>query len=350
MRSVFYFIGGLVLIFALAVAAGPKTIDISRRLTDEPEARGQQLVPNAPERGDASVPYWKQVGVSQTPKEYYQGMTSDKQSNFYFDGVLRGLYKTNSSLEEVERNVDFIPENVRRTEGYNRLGDLTWDRAEGGRLLLPLSCFYPEEEDDPNTCATAAIAVGDPDTLQWRYYVKLDPRQTESLAWSEVSPSGELLWVSSGRDLLAYRTADIAHTNAAPAGPPIQPVRRLRGAVPPSGITGATFYGELLLVAGHEAGPFQVWSLDPADGSRHLQIEREIVGRSKGLDAARALGGLLHWQVVPDNDEGRRPTYSIRHTTLIHFVLESAAENRRGGASQSKTSSLRTDWTFDRRE
>ena len=55
---------------------------------------------------------------------------------------------------------------------------------------------------------------------------------------------------SSSADLLAYRAADVVPANAGPAGAPIRAVSRLAGAVPPSGVTGATFRGGRLFLAG----------------------------------------------------------------------------------------------------
>ena len=126
-------------------------------------------------------------------------------------------------------------------EGYNHIGDISWDAREGGRLLLPLECYFPGEPNGGNTCQTGSIGVADPQSLQWRYYVKLDPTEIRKAMWNEVSPDGELVWTSSGDDLLAYRSTDVAQANAGPAGAPIHSVRRLVDAVPPSGITGATF-------------------------------------------------------------------------------------------------------------
>ena len=172
-----------------------------------------------------------------------------------------------------------------------------------------------------NTCRTGSIGVADPKTLQWRYYVKLDPAFIDKAMWAEVSPNGKLLWTSSGsgKDLLAYRIADINRGNAAQAGRLLEPVRRLVGKVPPSGITGATFYRNRLLLAGQNTGPFQIWSIDTRSGSRRLEIERQIVGESEGLDVARVLGGVLHWQVTPFRTSGRPPTYGIGHNALLHF-------------------------------
>jgi len=88
--------------------------------------------------------------------------------------------------------------------------------------------------------------------------------------WAETSPDGSLIWTSSGNDLLAYRTSDVTAAKAAPAGPVIHAVRRLRDAVPPTGITGAVFVHGRLLVAGEAGGVYQVWAIDTDNGSRRL--------------------------------------------------------------------------------
>ena len=264
---------------------------------------------------------WRETGHSTVPIYYYQGVTSDPARNFFFDGIHVGLYRTDSQLGETGRNDDVIPPDVHAREGYNHIGDISWDDAEGGRVLLPLECYYPPAG---NPCNTGSIGVADPATLRWRYYVKLDPAEIPKAMWSEVSPDGQLIWTSSGNDLLAYRTADVNAGNAAPAGPAIKAVRRLAGAVPPSGITGATFYGDRLYVAGQQpaAGPgdlFQVWSIDLTTGNRQLEIERTIAGESEGLDVNEALGGVLHWLVQPYNEENI-PTYGVTNGTLLHYA------------------------------
>src|SRR5215211_4231117 len=185
---------------------------------------------------------WTLTGNSTMPLYYYQGVTSDPAGHFYFDGVDFGLYRTDSQLNEQARN-----------------GDVTWDAAEGGRIILPLECYYPPAG---NTCGTGSFGVADPVTLQWRYYVKLDPRYIAKAMWAEVSPDGGLIWTSSGDDLLAYRTNAVKPGHAAPAGPLLKPAVRLRGAVPPTGITGATFHAGRLFVAGQDGDLFQVWSID----------------------------------------------------------------------------------------
>ena len=249
---------------------------------------------------------WKLTGTTSLPILYYQGVTVDPARNLYFDGVYVGLYRTDSGFTETGRTDDVIPPEVHLREGYNHIGDISYDRAEGGRVLLPLECYVPNGPNGGNPCLHGSIGVADPRTLQWRYYVKLDPAEIPKAMWNEVSPDGTLLWTSSGDDLLAYRMADITAANAAPEHAPIHSVRRLRGAVPPSGITGATFIDGRLYVAGQGGGPFRVYSIDLADGSRRLEIERRIVGESEGLVTAALKGGTLTGSSSRSTRRGRR--------------------------------------------
>src|SRR5205085_6263302 len=113
--------------------------------------------------------------------------------------------------------------------------------------------------------------------------------------------------------------------NAAPAGPLLKPVIRLRNLVPDSGITGATFYGGLLYVAGQDApAGFQVWSIDLHTGRRTLELEKQVVGESEGLDTIEAKGGVLHWLIQPYNTKGP-PTYGISNGTLLSFYPRGTA-------------------------
>src|SRR4051794_22486428 len=277
---------------------------------------------------------WRLAGTTTLPILYYQGVTVDPGRNFYFDGVYVGLYRTSPAFAETGRTDDVIPPDVHAREGYNHIGDISWDRAEGGRILLPLECYVPNGPNGGNPCLHGSIGVADPATLRWQYYVKLDPAEIPKAMWNEVSPDGTLLWTSSGDDLLAYRTADVSRANAAPGHAPIRAVRRLRAAVPPSGITGATFVGDRMFVAGQGGGPFRVWSIDLATGQRRLEIEREIVGESEGLVTASLEGGTLHWLIQPFTTEPRPPTYGPGNATLLSF-------RRTGGTARPAVRLLR---------
>jgi hypothetical protein len=267
---------------------------------------------------------WLLSGWSSVPSVYWQGLTADPAGrSLWFDGVGEGLYRTAPSLRETASNAGAIPAAVKSAEGYNHIGDIAWDAAEGGRILLPLECFAPGAG---STCATGSIGVADPKTLSFRYYVKLDPAEISKAMWVERSPDGQLLWTSSRFDLLAYRTADVSPANAAPAAQPLRAFVRLPGVVPPSGVTGGAFLGGRLFVAGQEPSrPFQVWSVDVATGTRRLEIERPVVGLSEGLHAMRLLGGTLHWLIAPLAIEGR-PTFGP-DSAVLHFVR---AKGRRG--------------------
>ena len=262
---------------------------------------------------------WAEVRRSPIPIFYYQGVAAEPGKSFFFDGISFGLYRTSLTLTESAKTDNVIPTDVSNGEGYNHIGDIAFDTREGGRVLLPMECYSPGAKPSANTCGTGSIAVADPNTLVWRYYVKLDPRYIAKAMWAEVSPDGGLIWTSSGDDLLAYRTNAVKPGHAAPAGPLLKPAVRLRGAVPPTGITGATFHAGRLFVAGQDGDLFQVWSIDLSSGARRLEIERTVVGESEGLDTADALGGLLHWQIQPYNEQGL-PTYPPLNATLLHFL------------------------------
>ncbi len=280
---------------------------------------------------------WVLTGASSLPITYFQGLTSDPSGqHVYIDGVFQGLWRTTPLLAQTAGQPNEIPPGVFATEGYNHLGDPSYDRAEGGRILLALECFTPGAAD-PNPCKTGALGVADPDTLAWRYYVKLSPAEIPKAMWDEVSPDGSRVWTSSGDDLLAYSAADVSLANAGPGAAPIHAVARLAGAVPPTGVTGAVFRHGKLLIPGADGGRFQTWSVDPTTGKRRLEIEAKICGESEGMDTVHMLGGELHWLISPVAS-GCKATYGPS-TALLHFVprpgtraLKVAVKRLRDGA------------------
>ena len=166
---------------------------------------------------------WLLTGASSVPNVYWQGLTSDPaEKNLYFIGVFEGLWRTTPTLRQTAGvpHGDHRPP-VTQTEGYNHIGDPTWNPREGGRVLLPMECYTPGVG---NTCGTGAFGVADPATLAFRYYVKLDPADIPKAMWAETSPDGSLIWTSSGDDLLAYRSADVSEANRGPSGP-LHPTR-----------------------------------------------------------------------------------------------------------------------------
>jgi hypothetical protein len=261
------------------------------------------------------------------PIEYFQGLTHDRAGARFFDGVVAGLYRTDRALRERARVPVAIPPPVAGTFGFDHIGDLSWDRAEGGRLLLPFECFTPGAPNGGNTCGQGGFGVTDPATLALRYVVALDPVDIAKAMWAEVSPDGALVWTSSGGDLIAYRTADVSAQNAG-AAVRIRPVVRLRGAVPPSGVTGAAFLRGRLLLAGQSAGALQIWSVDARTGARRREVALGVAGESEGLDVLDDGHGLVHWLVTPFDLRGRAPTYGTGHTELLSFVAAADARLR----------------------
>jgi hypothetical protein len=280
---------------------------------------------------------WLLTGYSSVSNSYWQGVSSPPSAgSVFFSGLQQGVYRTGPSLAEHARLDPAIPPAVLATEGYNHVGDISWDRAEGGRVLLPLECFTPGAPDGGNTCGTGSIGVADPATLAFRYYVKLDPAEIAKAMWVEGSPDGRLLWTSSGRDLLAYRASEVSPARAAPAGAPLRAVRRLRGAVPPSGVTGAAFHRGRLFLAGARGTTYQVWSVDVRLGTRRLELELpRVQGEAEGLHSVRLMNGRLHWLIAP---LAIRPTFPPS-VALLHFT---PAHGRPGLMLRARARAART--------
>jgi len=259
------------------------------------------------------------------PLSYFQGLTHSAAPAWFFDGLTVGLYRTDRDLRQNATNPNALSPDI-TAQGFNHIGDLTWDAREGGRLLLPLECYVPGAPNGGNTCGRGAIGVADPATLTLRYAVALDPADIPKAMWAEVAPGGDELWTSSGDDLLAYDTAAIA----AGAVSPLRPIRRLAGAVPPSGVTGAVFYRSRLFLAGQDGGTLQVWSIDVSDATAP-RLELELTGvaaESEGLDVLDARGGVLHWLLSPFAPGGKAPTYGTGHSELLTFVPATDARLR----------------------
>ncbi len=277
----------------------------------------------APVAGARDPGRWVETGSARFPVTYNQGITVDPRHDLFFDGTLltfNGLFRTDARLKQLAGVSPAIPADVTSRDGYNHMGDLSWNPAEGGRLLLPLECFTPGGPNGGNTCGTGAFAVADPTTLEWRYYVRLDPADIPKAMWVETSPDSRLLWTSAGRDLLAYSSADVNPSAAAPGGALLKPVVRLAGAAPPNGITGAAFVGARLFLASNiDNRKLQIWSVDTATGQRRLEIERAYRGEPEGLATFAGLGGSLHAMILPAFGVPN-PTFGGSHGALVQFA------------------------------
>jgi hypothetical protein len=258
---------------------------------------------------------WTLTGWSSVSNFYWQGVTTEGPGKpLFFSGAVTGLHRTARNLRQTASVDPVIPASVTAAEGYNHVGDIGF---QGGRVLLPLECYTAGGPNGGNTCGTGSIGVADPATLAFQYYVKLDPAEIPKAMWVEPSPDGRLLWTSSGADLLAYRAADVSAANAAPGAAPIHSVRRLAGAVPPSGVTGAAFYRGRLLLAGARGTTYQVWSVDVSSGARRLELElTKVRGEAEGLAQIPLLGARLHFLVAP---LASKPTFGPT-VGLLHFT------------------------------
>ena len=94
------------------------------------------------------------------PATYWQGLTSNPaESKLFFVGVFRGLWQTTPKLGQTAGVNNAIPPSVTQAEGYNHIGDPTWNPGDGGRVILPMECYDPGVG---NTCGTGAFGVADP--------------------------------------------------------------------------------------------------------------------------------------------------------------------------------------------
>ena len=123
--------------------------------------------------GAADPGKWLLTGASSVPSNYWQGLTTDPQeSHVFFIGVFQGLWRTTPGLHQTAGVSKGIPPAVTQSEGYNHIGDPTWNPGEGGRVILPIECY---SRGRGNTCGNGAFGVADPRDARLRYYVKLDP-------------------------------------------------------------------------------------------------------------------------------------------------------------------------------
>ena len=80
---------------------------------------------------------WRVAQADSVPLSYFQGLTHSAAGAWFFDGITVGLYRTDRNLRQDATNPAALSPDL-TAQGFNHIGDLTWDAREGGRLLLPL--------------------------------------------------------------------------------------------------------------------------------------------------------------------------------------------------------------------
>src|SRR3954468_7487905 len=85
---------------------------------------------------------WTLSGWSSVSNFYWQGVTSaGPTAPLYFSGFSEGLHRTDRWLSETATITPAIPASVKAVEGYNHVGDISFDGRDGKRVLLPLECY-----------------------------------------------------------------------------------------------------------------------------------------------------------------------------------------------------------------
>ena len=240
---------------------------------------------------------WKLSSVDRLAPLYRGGLSADGAGHVFWSGAGEGLFRSSTSLAEQLRLGAAIPPALRTEPGFALVGDPGWDASGSGRLVVPFRCAVGASSA---TCPQAGLGIYDRGLL-WGQFVRLDRSAATSIDWAEPSPDGLLVWTSSGRDLLAFSAADVRPGN----GVPLVPVARFAGVVPLSRVTGATFMGGRLWLAGDGAGRLQAWSARRRRGPRERRAagarprDHGPAARSRRVRRARrhpALGGRADGQ------------------------------------------------------
>jgi hypothetical protein len=269
----------------------------------------------APAAAHAADPgLWIKTSQLTKPAWYRQGLASDPATgNVFFSGSFSGITLTHNEAE-VKQNANAIPKDVADREKYNHIGDIAFDPAEGGRILLPLESYAPLAKDT-NPAKTASIGVMDSKTLAWKYYVKLDPSEIDKAQWVATDPEHGLVWTIGDVSLLAYNLSDINPANAAPNAAPIHSVRHLDNVVP-DGAGGAVVIGNRIYLSQLVNGVDRVISMDLTTGATQVEIEVPESFEQEGLDTGPYLDGFLHWELVPGA--------GLSNTQVLNFVPKGA--------------------------
>src|SRR4051794_5007244 len=214
------------------------------------------------------------AGPDRIPLTWYQGVAAAPSGDFYFSGLLGGLYRTDRSLNLLRERGDIIPPALRRV-GYNHVGDLDWDPREHGRVLIPLECYPCSGSPRPARVAVAGTAA-----LRWHYAVRLAAAGLRKVTWLAVDR--RLVWTSSGSDLLAFRADAIARR----ATRAVTAIRRVHNVLPGTEFTGGAFAAGSLWLARDLGATRELWRIDLRTQRRTRVMRLRGRSESEGLAAS----------------------------------------------------------------
>ena len=203
------------------------------------------LVAAAPDAAAADL--WTETGRSLTSVNYWQGITFAPASGaFFFDGPATGLWRTDAALRRTAGRSSGIPSSVTSAEGWNHLGDLSFDAAGGGRLLVPLECYSPspgpEHLQDRRVRRRRSRDPGMALLRQAR--PPRSPRRCGSRSRPTAAGRGPRPAPTSSPTTPADLRRD-----AGPAGAPLIASKRIAGVLRAPGVSGAAFLGDRLYLA-----------------------------------------------------------------------------------------------------
>ena len=250
----------------------------------------------APATASAKDPgRWIVTGATSVPNDYFQGLTSNPAgSSVWFTGFFAGPLEDHARLRRTAGAPVAVPPAVVAARRATTTSATPPGTGRGRPRAAPAGVLQPEPGG--NTCGTGAFGVADPETLAWRYYVKLDPAEIPKAMWAETSPDGKLIWTSSGDDLLAYRSSDVDARPTRPrwpADPLGAPARRRRAAV---GHHRRGVRGRPAAAGGRGRGHYQIWSVGHEDGKAPTRVPdedraaRPRASTSSGRSAASSTG------------------------------------------------------------
>ena len=245
--------------------ARPRGAGIGRRLTAAVASAALVAALAAPGPAAGADPgRWRLAQADSVPLSYFQGLTHSAAGAWFFDGITVGLFRTDRDLVQKADNPSAL---TPRPHGPglqpHRRPDLGRARgrapAAAARVLRPRSAQRRQhlrarrDRRGRSRHAEAALRRGPrPRRHRQGDVGRGQPRRQRAVDVERATTC----WPTTPPRSRAGRAGAAA------------PVRRLAGAVPPSGVTGAAFYRGRLFLAGQDAGALQLWSVDVTGATR----------------------------------------------------------------------------------